>query len=176
VPNWDHLLLYLRIVDGTQRVMYICVYVCILGCLSISPTFDIVRDFLCSQMIGYGWAGIFQGYLVKPAHMWWPANLVQVSLFRYQLVITSPRLQILATSTWILGRRQVWRGGEGEAQILSGIHVMRLGCFMNCMVCVCVQNYAWERCTGKRWLNPLSIFSHSSHMQLLLLCDAWLPV
>jgi len=50
-------------------------------------------------MIGYGWAGIFQGYLVKPAHMWWPANLVQVSLFRYQLVITSPRLQILATST-----------------------------------------------------------------------------
>jgi OPT family small oligopeptide transporter len=33
-------------------------------------------------MIGYGWAGIFQGYLVKPAHMWWPANLVQVSLFR----------------------------------------------------------------------------------------------
>lgn len=37
---------------------------------------------ITTQMIGYGWAGIFQGYLVKPAHMWWPANLVQVSLFR----------------------------------------------------------------------------------------------
>ncbi|CAM6032824.1 unnamed protein product [Sphagnum compactum] len=37
---------------------------------------------ITTQMIGYGWAGIFRGYLVKPAHMWWPQNLVQVSLFR----------------------------------------------------------------------------------------------
>lgn len=36
-----------------------------------------------TQMIGYGWAGIFRDYLVKPAFMWWPSNLVQVSLFRY---------------------------------------------------------------------------------------------
>ncbi|KAL2631236.1 hypothetical protein R1flu_015922 [Riccia fluitans] len=35
-----------------------------------------------TQMIGYGWAGLFRNFLVKPAHMWWPSNLVQVSLFR----------------------------------------------------------------------------------------------
>ncbi|BFI12331.1 hypothetical protein MPTK1_4g06980 [Marchantia polymorpha subsp. ruderalis] len=35
-----------------------------------------------TQMIGFGWAGLFRNVLVKPAHMWWPSNLVQVSLFR----------------------------------------------------------------------------------------------
>ncbi|XP_058198106.1 oligopeptide transporter 5-like isoform X2 [Rhododendron vialii] len=35
-----------------------------------------------TQMLGYGWAGIFRKFLVDSPHMWWPANLVQVSLFR----------------------------------------------------------------------------------------------
>ncbi|CAA0825444.1 Oligopeptide transporter 7 [Striga hermonthica] len=35
-----------------------------------------------TQVLGFGWAGIFRRYLVEPAEMWWPANLVQVSLFR----------------------------------------------------------------------------------------------
>ncbi|XP_058224116.1 oligopeptide transporter 7-like [Rhododendron vialii] len=35
-----------------------------------------------TQVLGFGWAGIFRRYLVEPAAMWWPANLVQVSLFR----------------------------------------------------------------------------------------------
>ncbi|XP_023880342.2 oligopeptide transporter 1 [Quercus suber] len=35
-----------------------------------------------TQMLGYGWAGIFRRYLVESPYMWWPANLVQVSLFR----------------------------------------------------------------------------------------------
>jgi OPT family oligopeptide transporter len=34
-------------------------------------------------MLGYGWAGLFRKYLVDSPYMWWPANLVQVSLFRY---------------------------------------------------------------------------------------------
>jgi hypothetical protein len=34
-------------------------------------------------MLGFGWAGIFRKYLVEPGEMWWPSNLVQVSLFRY---------------------------------------------------------------------------------------------
>ncbi|KAE9459633.1 hypothetical protein C3L33_08463, partial [Rhododendron williamsianum] len=34
------------------------------------------------KVLGFGWAGIFRRYLVEPAAMWWPANLVQVSLFR----------------------------------------------------------------------------------------------
>ncbi|KAL4618541.1 hypothetical protein ACB092_06G018400 [Castanea dentata] len=37
---------------------------------------------LTTQMLGYGWAGLFRKYLVDSPYMWWPANLVQVSLFR----------------------------------------------------------------------------------------------
>ncbi|XP_020083198.1 oligopeptide transporter 1-like [Ananas comosus] len=37
---------------------------------------------LTTQMLGYGWAGLFRKYLVESPYMWWPANLVQVSLFR----------------------------------------------------------------------------------------------
>ncbi|PON86307.1 Tetrapeptide transporter [Trema orientale] len=33
-------------------------------------------------MLGYGWAGLFRTYLVDSPYMWWPQNLVQVSLFR----------------------------------------------------------------------------------------------
>ncbi|XP_076915686.1 oligopeptide transporter 7-like [Bidens hawaiensis] len=36
---------------------------------------------LTTQVLGFGWAGIFRRYLVEPAEMWWPSNLVQVSLF-----------------------------------------------------------------------------------------------
>lgn len=35
-----------------------------------------------TQVLGYGWAGIFRRYLVEPVQMWWPSNLVQVTLFR----------------------------------------------------------------------------------------------
>lgn len=35
-----------------------------------------------TQLLGYGWAGIFRKFLVDSPYMWWPANLVQVSLFR----------------------------------------------------------------------------------------------
>ncbi|KAJ8626397.1 hypothetical protein MRB53_019704 [Persea americana] len=37
---------------------------------------------ITSQVLGFGWAGMFRRYLVEPASMWWPHNLVQVSLFR----------------------------------------------------------------------------------------------
>ncbi|MCI07992.1 oligopeptide transporter OPT family protein, partial [Trifolium medium] len=36
---------------------------------------------LTTQVLGFGWAGVFRRYLVEPAAMWWPQNLVQVSLF-----------------------------------------------------------------------------------------------
>lgn len=35
-----------------------------------------------TQVLGYGWAGLLRKYVVEPAHMWWPGNLVQVTLFR----------------------------------------------------------------------------------------------
>lgn len=38
---------------------------------------------LTTQVLGFGWAGLLRRYLVEPAAMWWPQNLVQVSLFRY---------------------------------------------------------------------------------------------
>ncbi|CDP19591.1 unnamed protein product [Coffea canephora] len=37
---------------------------------------------LGGQVLGYGWAGLLRKYVVEPAHMWWPSNLVQISLFR----------------------------------------------------------------------------------------------
>ncbi|XP_058217155.1 oligopeptide transporter 4-like isoform X3 [Rhododendron vialii] len=37
---------------------------------------------ITTQVLGYGWAGLLRKYVVEPAHMWWPSNLVQVSLFR----------------------------------------------------------------------------------------------
>ncbi|XP_038886406.1 oligopeptide transporter 6-like [Benincasa hispida] len=37
---------------------------------------------LTTQILGFGWAGIFRKYLVEPGEMWWPSNLVQASLFR----------------------------------------------------------------------------------------------
>lgn len=37
---------------------------------------------LTTQILGFGWAGLFRKYLVEPPEMWWPSNLVQVSLFR----------------------------------------------------------------------------------------------
>ncbi|KAG0045401.1 hypothetical protein BGZ89_005641, partial [Linnemannia elongata] len=36
---------------------------------------------LCTQMLGYGMAGVLRRYLVYPAAMIWPSNLVQVALF-----------------------------------------------------------------------------------------------
>ncbi|XP_052196963.1 oligopeptide transporter 7-like isoform X2 [Diospyros lotus] len=35
-----------------------------------------------TQVMGFGWAGLFRRLLVEPAQMWWPQNLVHVSLFR----------------------------------------------------------------------------------------------
>ncbi|RDY08099.1 Oligopeptide transporter 5, partial [Mucuna pruriens] len=40
------------------------------------------KHFQIWLMLGYGWAGIFRKFLVDSPYMWWPSNLVQVSLFR----------------------------------------------------------------------------------------------
>ncbi|KAL7127672.1 hypothetical protein ABFS83_14G267600 [Erythranthe nasuta] len=37
---------------------------------------------ITTQVMGYGWAGLIRKYVVEPAHMWWPSNLVLISLFR----------------------------------------------------------------------------------------------
>ncbi|KAK4273865.1 hypothetical protein QN277_017177 [Acacia crassicarpa] len=47
--------------------------------LSFVPAFLVM---LTTQVLGFGWAGLFRKFLVEPGEMWWPSNLVQVSLFR----------------------------------------------------------------------------------------------
>ncbi|CAI5522535.1 unnamed protein product, partial [Closterium sp. Naga37s-1] len=47
--------------------------------LAFFPAFLLVTT---TQVLGYGWAGMFRRYLVEPAHMWWPTDLVYVSLYR----------------------------------------------------------------------------------------------
>ncbi|CAL1353847.1 unnamed protein product [Linum trigynum] len=49
------------------------------GSISPIPAMLLVQT---TQLLGYGWAGIFRKFLVDSPYMWWPANLVQVSLFR----------------------------------------------------------------------------------------------
>ncbi|KAL9366790.1 hypothetical protein Peur_037989 [Populus x canadensis] len=39
-----------------------------------------------TQLLGYGWAGTFRKILVDSPYMWWPATLIQVSLFRHVLL------------------------------------------------------------------------------------------
>ncbi|KAG6527367.1 hypothetical protein ZIOFF_009466 [Zingiber officinale] len=36
-----------------------------------------------TQLLGFGWAGLFRKYLVDSPYMWWPGTLVLASLFRY---------------------------------------------------------------------------------------------
>ena len=55
-----------------ERVIYLNMY------LEITGKVDCIN----LQVLGYGWAGLLRKYVVEPAHMWWPATLVQVSLFR----------------------------------------------------------------------------------------------
>jgi hypothetical protein len=35
-----------------------------------------------TQILGFGWAGIYRKLLVESPYMWWPSNLVQVSILR----------------------------------------------------------------------------------------------
>ncbi|KAJ0588836.1 putative oligopeptide transporter, OPT superfamily [Helianthus annuus] len=47
--------------------------------LAFLPAFIVM---LTTQVLGFGWAGLFRRFLVEPGEMWWPTNLIQVSLFR----------------------------------------------------------------------------------------------
>ncbi|XAR52176.1 hypothetical protein NMG60_11020106 [Bertholletia excelsa] len=47
--------------------------------LPFLPAFIVM---MTTQILGFGWAGLFRKYLVEPGEMWWPGNLVQVSIFR----------------------------------------------------------------------------------------------
>ncbi|XP_058112758.1 oligopeptide transporter 1-like [Magnolia sinica] len=106
-----------------------------------------------TQMLGYGWAGLFRKYLVDSPYMWWPSNLVQVSLFRalhevemrpkggqtrlqffLMVLITSfayyiipnylfPSITALSFICWI------WKDSITAQQIGSGLHGLGIGSF-----------------------------------------------
>ncbi|KAL8461705.1 hypothetical protein ACS0TY_032174 [Phlomoides rotata] len=106
-----------------------------------------------TQMLGYGWAGIFRKFLVDSPYMWWPSNLVQVSLFRalhevdarrkggltrlqfFIIVLVSsfsyyiipnylfPSITALSFVCWI------WKDSVTAQQVGSGLHGLGLGSF-----------------------------------------------
>ncbi|KAI8000096.1 Oligopeptide transporter 5 [Camellia lanceoleosa] len=106
-----------------------------------------------TQMLGYGWAGIFRKFLVDSPYMWWPSNLVQVSLFRalhdaetrpkggltrlqfFIVVLISsfsyyivpnylfPSITALSFICWI------WKDSVTAQQIVSGLHGLGIGSF-----------------------------------------------
>ena len=59
---------------------------------------------LTTQMLGYGMAGVLRRYLVYPAAMIWPANLVQVALFNtlHQDEDLAPVSGPVTSSSWSL--------------------------------------------------------------------------
>ncbi|KAI3898502.1 hypothetical protein MKW92_041619 [Papaver armeniacum] len=105
------------------------------------------------MMLGYGWAGLFRKYLVDSPYMWWPSNLVQVSLFRalheverrpkggltrlqlfLAVLVASfsyyvipcyffPSITSLSLVCWI------WKDSITAQQIGSGLHVLGVGSF-----------------------------------------------
>ncbi|XP_031399088.1 oligopeptide transporter 1-like [Punica granatum] len=106
-----------------------------------------------TQMLGFGWAGMFRKFLVDSPYMWWPANLVQVSLFRalhekekrpkgrltrlqfFLVVLTSsfayyivpnyffPSITALSFVCWI------WKDSVTAQQIGSGLRGLGVGSF-----------------------------------------------
>ncbi|KAL3627276.1 Oligopeptide transporter 3 [Castilleja foliolosa] len=107
---------------------------------------------LTTQIVGYGWAGMFRKYLVDPVEMWWPSNLAQVSLFRalherehksngmtrmrfFLICMTASFIyylfpgylfQILTFFSWVCW---VWPRSITAQQIGSGYHGLGVGAF-----------------------------------------------
>ncbi|XP_075668928.1 oligopeptide transporter 1-like isoform X1 [Castanea sativa] len=79
----EHVLITIFASSGAGGVYAVCI-VDIVKAFYHRQLSPIAAFFLSqsSQMLGYGWAGLFRKYLVDSPYMWWPANLVQVSLFR----------------------------------------------------------------------------------------------
>ncbi|KAL2903094.1 Oligopeptide transporter 7 [Bienertia sinuspersici] len=79
------------------------------------------------HVLGFGWAGIFRRYLVEPAEMWWPANLVQVSLFSFAYYVFPGYLfQMLTSLSWICW---VWPKSILAQQLGSGLHGLGIAAF-----------------------------------------------
>ncbi|KAL0891087.1 hypothetical protein Bca101_015070 [Brassica carinata] len=89
-----------------------------------------------TQLLGYGWAGMFRKILVDSPYMWWPSNLVQVSLFRFFLIVfflsfayyiipgyLFPSISSLSFLCWI------WTRSVTAQQVGSGLNGLGIGSF-----------------------------------------------
>ncbi|KAL0380635.1 UNVERIFIED_CONTAM: Oligopeptide transporter 7 [Sesamum angustifolium] len=80
---------------------------------------------LTTQVLGFGWAGLFRRYLVEPASMWWPQNLVQVSLFSFAYYVFPgylfPKLTSISWLCWIFSSSVLIQ------QLGSGLHGLGIG-------------------------------------------------
>ncbi|KAH9318578.1 hypothetical protein KI387_020347, partial [Taxus chinensis] len=79
----EHVLITIFASAGSGGVYAVHIFTIVKGFYhrSINP-FATWLLVITTQMLGFGWAGIYRKLLVESAYMWWPANLVQVSLFR----------------------------------------------------------------------------------------------
>ncbi|KAJ1376044.1 Tetrapeptide transporter, OPT1/isp4 [Sesbania bispinosa] len=84
-----------------------------------------ISFFVSLLVLGFGWAGIFRRYLVEPAAMWWPANLVQVSLFSFAYYVFPGYLfQMLTSLSWICW---VFPTNVLAQQLGSGLYGLGIG-------------------------------------------------
>ncbi|KAH9318556.1 hypothetical protein KI387_020325, partial [Taxus chinensis] len=104
-------------------------------------------------MLGFGWAGVFRKFLVESSYMWWPATLVQVSIFSalhdedkrpkrgltrlqfFIIVLTCsfayyivpsfffPSISAMSIACWI------WKDSVTAQQIGSGLYGLGIGSF-----------------------------------------------
>ncbi|XP_043692523.1 oligopeptide transporter 1-like isoform X3 [Telopea speciosissima] len=79
----EHVLItiFASVGSGGVYALHIVTIVKVFYKKEIQPILAILLT-LTTQMLGYGWAGLFRKFLVDSPYMWWPATLVQVSMFR----------------------------------------------------------------------------------------------
>ncbi|KAI6671502.1 hypothetical protein NL676_006387 [Syzygium grande] len=75
---------------------------------------------LTTQVLGFGWAVLFRRYLVEPAAMWWPRNLVQISWFREIWLLSKSAFSEKKTDihTKLMRRYKQYEAGD---HILTGL-------------------------------------------------------
>ncbi|KAI3915466.1 hypothetical protein MKW92_023548, partial [Papaver armeniacum] len=106
-----------------------------------------------SQMIGYGFAGIFMNFLVESPYMWWPYSVLNVSFYRMlHEVEQRPKRQLTRLQFFILASVAsfsyhiipnyffpsiaalsivcwIWKDSVTAQQIGSGLHGLGVGSF-----------------------------------------------
>lgn len=103
---------------------------------------------LTTQITGFSLAGVLRKFLVKPAHMIWPANLVTVALFRTLHENNGPEEQ--------LQQEHKSRGGQGRMSRMKYFGWVTFGSF----VWYWFPNYIFPTLTAFSifcWIDPTNV-------------------